>query len=208
MPKAPWSPATPPTSSPHQSGLKLNRTAFAITAQILMICLCGWILVHGDFLILILLILPAALASMFLALPPLFIDGQKGWIAGAVITVSVNLVIIFAEDIDHAGRSMIPAMTAARDYFFVPTHFVSEPSTAVEWWPKDSAGRTSETLPQGTCVKVVELMAHGEASGYSRVVVLGLDGTRYIRLRHLDGLNEVGRHFRCNENNMAVRVDS
>ncbi len=94
---------------------------------------------------------------------------------------------------------MVPAMTSMRDYFLVPTHYVTASSAAVEWWPKDSQGRTSETLSHGTCVKVEELYEGGEISSkYSRVSVPGLDGTRYIL--HTD-ITWLGSVQRCDENN-------
>lgn len=190
---------TPPKPSLQEVRSTINRSAFAITAQVLMVCFCGWILVHGDFLVLILLILPAALISMALALPTLVFEGNKGLIAGAVITLLANLAIAFAEDLDSAGRSMVPAMTSMRDYFLVPTHYVSASSAAVEWWPKDSQGRTSETLSRGMCVKVEEFYEGGEISSkYSRIVVPGLDGTRYILRSDITWLGSVQR---CDENN-------
>ena len=200
--KAPWPSATSP--APHRQGDNptINRTAFAITAQVLMVCFCGWILVHGDLLILILLMLPAALVSMLLAVPTLGFEGRKGWIAGAIITAVANLTIAFAEDLDSTGRSMVPAMTSMRDYFVAPTHYVATSSAAVEWWPKDSKGRTSETLPRGMCVKVEELYEGGEISSkYSRVVVVGYDGTRYILRSELDSLP---RGQSCDANNRVA----
>ncbi|MEP3946150.1 hypothetical protein [Ascidiaceihabitans sp.] len=167
-----------------------------------MICFCGWILVHGDFLVLIFLILPAALISMALALPTLAFEGNKGLIAGGVITVVANLAIVFAEDLDSAGRSMVPAMTSMRDYFIVLTHYVASSSAAVEWWPRDSNGRTSERLSRGMCLKVVELYADGKTvTDYSRVAVPALDGTRYILRSDLIRLRGVQR---CDENNRFV----
>lgn len=165
-------------------------------------CFCGWILVHGDFLVLIFLALPAALIAMVLALPTLGFEGNKGWIAGAIIIFVANLGIAFSDDFESAGNSMVPAMTSMRDYFVEPTHYVAATSATVEWWPKDSQGRTSETLPNGVCVKVEELFAGDEISSkYSRVVVLGLDGTRYIRRSELERL--MSRH-RCDDGNRVV----
>ena len=202
MSKAPWPSATSQTSSRQGVRSTINRTAFAITAQVLMVCFCGWILVHGDFLILIFLILPAALAAMVLALPTLAFEGSKGLIAGAVITIVVNLVIAFAEDLDAAGRSMVPAMTSLRDTFLVPTHYVATSSASVEWWSKDSNGRTSERLSRGMCLKVVELYADGKTvTDYSRVAVPALDGTRYILRSDINRLRGVQR---CDENNRFV----
>lgn len=199
MSKTPWPSTTSPTPSRQGARSTINRSAFAITAQVLMVCFCGWILVHGDFLVLMLLILPAALISMALALPTLVFEGNKGLIAGAAITLVANLVIAFAEDLDSAGRSMVPAMTSMRDYFVVPTHYVTASSAAVEWWPKDSQGRTSETLSRGACVKVEEFYEGGEISSkYSRIVVPGLDGTRYILRSDITWLGSVQR---CDENN-------
>jgi hypothetical protein len=199
MSKAPWPSATSQTPSRQGVRSTINRTAFAITAQVLMVCFCGWILVHGDFLILLFLILPAALASIALALPMLAFEGSKGLIAGAVITIVANLAIAFAEDLDAAGRSMVPAMTSMRDTFLVPTHYVATASASVEWWPKDSKGRTSERLSRGMCLKVVELYADGETvTDYSRVVVPALDGTRYILRSDITWLGSVQR---CDEHN-------
>ncbi len=104
MSKAPWPSATSPTPSRQGARSTINRTAFAMTAQVLMVCFCGWILVHGDFLILIFLILPAALASMVLALPTLAFEGNKGLIAGAVIALVANLAVAFAGDIERTGK--------------------------------------------------------------------------------------------------------
>jgi hypothetical protein len=143
--------------------------------------------------------LPAALVSMVLALPTLGFEGNKGLIAGAVITFIANLAIAFAEDLDSAGRSMVPAMTSMRDTFLVPTHYVATSSASVEWWPKDSNGRTSERLSRGMCLKVVELYADGETvTDYSRVVVPALDGTRYILRSDITWLGSVQR---CDEHN-------
>lgn len=193
---------TPPKPSRQEVRSTLNRSAFAITAQVLMVCFCAWILIHGDFLVLILLILPAALISMALALPTLACEGNKGLIAGAVITLMANLVIAFAEDLDSAGRSMVPAMTSMRDYFLVPTHYVTASSAAVAWWPKVSQGRTSVTLSRGMCVKVEELYEGGEISSrYSRVIVPRLDGTRYILRSDITWLGSVQR---CDENHRFV----
>lgn len=202
MSKAPWPSATSQMPSRQGARSTINRTAFALTAQVLMVCFCGWILIHGDFLILIFLILPAALASMVLALPTLAFEGNKGLIAGGVITVVANLAIVFAEDLDAAGRSMVPAITSLRDSFVVPTHYVTASSAAVEWWPKDSEGQTSETLSRGMCVKVEELYADGKTvTDYSRVVVPELDGTRYILRSDITWLGSVQR---CDENNRFV----
>lgn len=199
MPKKPWPSATSPTPSRQGANSTINRSAFAITAQVLMVCFCGWILVHGDFLVLIFLILPAALASMALALPTLAFEGSKGLIAGVVITFVANLAIAFAEDLDSAGRSMVPAMTSLRDTFLVPTHYVASSSAAVEWWPKDSNGRTSKRLSRGMCLKVVELYADGKTiTDYSRVAVPALDGTRYILRSDINRLRGVQR---CDEHN-------
>lgn len=199
MSKAPWPSATSPTPSRQDARSTINRSAFAITAQVLMVCFCGWILVHGDFLILIFLILPAALASMVLALPTLGFEGNKGLIAGAVIALVANLAVVFAGDIERTGEAMVPVMTSMRDTFLVPTHYVTASSAAVEWWPKDSQGRTSETLSRGMCVKVEELYEGGEISSkYSRIVVPNLDGTRYILRSDITWLGSVQR---CDENN-------
>lgn len=199
MSKTLWPSTTSPTPSRQGARSIINRTAFAITAQVLMVCFCGWMLVHGDFLILIFLILPAALISMALALPTLAFEGNKGLIAGAIITIVANSAIVFAEGLGATGRSMVPAMTSMRDYFLVPTHYVTASSAAVEWWPKDSQGQTSETLSRGMCVKVEEFYEGGEISSrYSRIVVPGLDGTRYILRSDITWLGSVQR---CDENN-------